>query len=148
MCEIEVFTKKGLRDMRGEHVLNDILQAGIDVKKVEYSPVYAIEGINKTQASLIGKELLSDKITESFTTERRGAKASVIKVWYKHGVTDAAGESVKKALRDLGIKNEVKVKTGHIYYISGAANKKVLEKIATSVLANTLIQEYEINEMR
>jgi len=148
--EIEVFPKKDFTNLHGAHILSDIMQACIKgIKKVEYSPVYAIDGINKTEAALIGKELLSDKITETFSIDRaRGKeKAGSIEVWFKKGVTDTVSESVEKAIKDLGINKEVKVKTGHIYYIYGAVNKQVLEKIATEVLANTLIQDYKINEL-
>ena len=156
--EIEILPKESFTDLHGAHVLGDILQAGIKgVKKVNYSPVYAMEGINKAEASLIGKELLSDKITETFfiaesSSAKKSAykskKASRIEVWYKKGVTDTVSESVVKAIKDLGIKKEVKVKTGHAFYIYGDVSKKVLEKIATGVLANTLIQDYKINELR
>ncbi|MCL2145235.1 MAG: phosphoribosylformylglycinamidine synthase subunit PurS [Endomicrobia bacterium] len=161
---IEVLPKKGFTDLHGERVLADILQAGIKgVQKAGYSPVYAIDGITKTEADLIGRETLSDKITETFfvaensiTAKGCGCKKQVsgdekahaIEVWFKKGVTDTVSESVVKAIKDLGINKEVKVKTGHIYYIYGAVGKHILEKIAVSVLANTLIQDYKINELR
>ncbi|MCL1973165.1 MAG: phosphoribosylformylglycinamidine synthase subunit PurS [Endomicrobia bacterium] len=162
--EIEILPKKGFTDLHGARVLSDIMQAGIkDVKKTGYSPVYAIDGITKAEADLIGWEILSDKITETFfitesstTAKDRGCKelssggekVHAIEVWFKKGVTDTVSESVVKAIKDLGITKEVKVKTGHIYYIYGAVGKQVLEKIATTVLANTLIQDYKINELR
>ena len=162
--EIEVLPKNGFTDLHGERVLNDIIQSGItDVKKAGYSPVYAIDGINKAEAKLIGLEILSDKVTETFFVAENsiasnvcgckkqtsgGEKVHSIEVWFKKGVTDTVSESVVKAIKDLGIPKEVKVKTGHIYYIYGAVSIQVLEKIATEVLANTLIQDYKVNELR
>ena len=158
--KIEILHKKEFTDLHGGRVLADILQAGIKgVKKAGYSPVYAIDGITKEEACLIGREILSDKITETFVIAESsnaakscgckeqcsgGEKAHAIEVWFKKGVTDTVSESVVKAIKDLGIDKEVKVKTGHIYYIYGVAGKQVLEKITTSVLANTLIQDYKI----
>ena len=154
--EIEILPKKGFTDLHGKRVLSDIIQAGIKgVKKAGYSPVYAIDGITKAEADLIGREILSDKITETFcvvdnaiTAKDHGCKkqasGSAIEVWFKKGVTDTVSESVVKAIKDLGIIKEVQVKTGHIYYIYGAVSKQLLEKIATEVLANTLIQDYKI----
>ena len=66
----------------------------------------------------------------------------VIEVWYKKGVTDTVSESVIKAVKDLGIEKEIKVKTGHKYYLYGKVSQTVLNDIATKLLANTLVQEY------
>ena len=150
MYEIEILSKTGFKNVRGEHVLSDIMQLGVkDVKKVEYSPLYKVEGaINAFEAKTIASELLSDKITESFKVTKDGdnskAKASVIEVWFKRGVTDTVAESVVKAVKDLGIDKEISVKTGHKYYLYGNISSAVLNNIATKLLANTLIQEYKI----
>jgi phosphoribosylformylglycinamidine synthase len=68
----------------------------------------------------------------------------VIEVWYKKGVTDTVSESVIKAVKDLGIEKEIKVKTGYRYYLYGKVSQPVLNDIATKLLANTLIQEYVV----
>jgi phosphoribosylformylglycinamidine synthase len=68
----------------------------------------------------------------------------VIEVWYKKGVTDTVSESVIKAVKDLGIEKEIKVKTGHRYYLCGKVSRAVLNDIATKLLANTLVQEYVV----
>ncbi|OEG71304.1 hypothetical protein ATZ36_15180 [Candidatus Endomicrobiellum trichonymphae] len=68
----------------------------------------------------------------------------VIEVWYKKGVTDTVSESVIKAVKDLGIEKEIKVKTGHRHYLYGKVSKTVLNYIATKLLANTLVQEYVV----
>ena len=150
MFEIDIFTKEGFKDSRGEHVLSDILGIGIKgVKKVDYSPFYIINGdINKSEAKTIASELLSDKITEGFKVgsgkQEKKSKNPIIEVLYKKGVTDTVSESVAKAIKDLGITKDVKVKTGHKYYLHGNASQDVLNKIAVKLLANTLVQEYKI----
>ncbi|MCA6070779.1 MAG: phosphoribosylformylglycinamidine synthase subunit PurS [Endomicrobium sp.] len=154
MFEIEIFTKKWFKNSHGERVLSDILGIGIKrVTKVEYSPLYVIDGdINSAELKTIALELLCDKIVENYVVKRHcecdlkpvvDSDVSVIKVWYKKGVTDTVSESVVKAVKDLGIAKEVKVKTGHKYYMRGKATQAVLDKIATKLLANTLIQEYK-----
>ncbi|MDR1087074.1 MAG: phosphoribosylformylglycinamidine synthase subunit PurS [Endomicrobium sp.] len=150
MFEIEIFTKEGFKDSRGEHVLSEI--SGLEIKeitKVDYAPVYIIDAdINKTEAKTIASELLIDKITEKFeissNSGSRKSKNSVIEVLYKKGVTDTVSESVIKAIKDLGITKEVKVKAGHKYYLHGNISKTALDKIAIKLLANTLVQEYKI----
>ncbi|MDR2251887.1 MAG: phosphoribosylformylglycinamidine synthase subunit PurS [Endomicrobium sp.] len=150
MFKIDIFTKKGFKDSRGAHVLYDILVIGIKgITKVDYYPVYIIDGdINKAEAKTIASELLSDKITEGFEivsgAQEKKSKNPVIEVFYKKGVTDTVSESVAKAIKDLGITKDVKVKTGHKYYLHGNASQDVLNKIAAKLLANTLVQEYKI----
>jgi phosphoribosylformylglycinamidine synthase len=68
----------------------------------------------------------------------------VIEVWYKEGVTDTVSESVIKAVKDLGIEKEIKVKTGYKYYLHGKVSQIALNDIATKLLANTLVQEYVV----
>ncbi|MDR2351456.1 MAG: phosphoribosylformylglycinamidine synthase subunit PurS [Endomicrobium sp.] len=152
MFEIDIFPKKGFKDSRGEHVLSEILDIGIKcVKKVDYSSLYIIDGdINKSEVKTVAA-LLSDKITEGFkvTSVAQEKKSknpinSIIEVLYKKGVTDTVSESVAKAIKDLGIIKDVKVKAGHKYYLHGTASQNVLNKIAVKLLANTLVQEYKI----
>jgi phosphoribosylformylglycinamidine synthase len=175
MFEIEICTKKGFKNSRGEHVLSDISGIGIKgITAIEHSTLYVIEGgIAFAEAETIALELLSDKITETYicrcekhrideflkigpsagiavsktascadSAVRPHSAFFVIEVWYKKGVTDIVSESVIKAVKDLGIEKEIKVKTRHRYYLYGKVSHIVLNGIATKLLANTLIQEY------
>ncbi|GHT47152.1 hypothetical protein AGMMS49936_07340 [Endomicrobiia bacterium] len=157
MFEIEIFNKKGFKNSHGEHVLSDIFELAIrDITKVEYSPLYFIDGdINLSEAKMIAVELLSDKITESCTVRRYSdlnsktvnlhmLSASVIEVCYRKGVTDTVVESVMKAVKDLGIDKDIKVRAARKYYLYGTVSKTVLNIIAIKLLANTLVQEYKI----
>jgi len=150
--EIEIKSKKGFSNPCGLQTNSDIAGIGIkDVKSVDYIPVYRISGdISIKDITTIASELLIDKITEVFTVkeyknpEDKKIEKNSIEVWYKRGVTDTVSESVSKAIKDLGIKNELVIKTGKKYSLKGNLNLKKLDKIATSLLANTLIQEYLI----
>ena len=151
--EIEIKTKKGFVDPQGLHTVSDIAGIGIkDILSVDYVAVYRISGdITNKQSEIIAKELLSDKITEDFSIkqynslEDKKLEKNSIEVWYKHGVTDTVSESVVKAIKDLGIKEELTVKTGKKYCLKGKnIDGSKLKKIATGLLANTLIQEYLI----
>lgn len=151
--EIEIKTKKGFVDPQGAHTVSDIASIGIkDVSDVKYVAVYRLDGdITLKQANFIAEELLSDKITEDFTIKSykslddKKTEKNSIEVWFKHGVTDTVSESVVKAIKDLGIKKEIVVKTGKKYCLTGKnVDDNKLKKIATGLLANTLIQEYLI----
>lgn len=149
MFKIEIKTKEGFKDVRGEHILSDINAIGIScVSKAQYSPLYIIEGdIDFANAEIIAKELLTDKITENYSInneEKNSFAAGSVEVWYKKGVTDTTSQSIIKAVKDLGIDKQIKVKTGHKYYLYGKISKDILNEIAVKLLANTLIQEYKI----
>jgi phosphoribosylformylglycinamidine synthase len=158
MVEIEILTKKGFKNSHGERILSEIGElATKGITKVEYSPLYLIDGdIDISQAKMLATELLSDKITEYYALRRLNSKDAnsqeplsascvfIIEVWYKKGVTDTVAESVIKAIKDLGIDKHIKVRTARKYYLYGAARQITLNNIATKLLANTLVQEYKI----
>ncbi|MDR0956402.1 MAG: phosphoribosylformylglycinamidine synthase subunit PurS [Endomicrobium sp.] len=167
MFEIEVLTKKDFKNPQNEHILSDIASMGIaSIAKVRYSPLYFICGkIRFSDVKIIASELLIDKITESYVIRRcsdldvkdvnlkMNSSASIIEVWYKKGITDTVAESVVKAVKDLNINVEVKIKVGHKYYLYSKESqttlnnnpiKSVIELIATKLLANTLVQDCKI----
>jgi phosphoribosylformylglycinamidine synthase len=156
MYEVEVCSKGRFKDPLGEHILSDIKSIGIkDIDRVGYSKLYIVDGhIGDQEADFIAGELLSDKITESYRVKSAGggrqsksiskSGVSVVEVGYKNGVTDVTAESVVKAAKDLGIDKEIRVRTGHRYYLYGKIAESVLKKITVKLLANVLIQEYKI----
>ena len=163
MFDIEIFTKNGFKDSRGKHVLSDIVSLGFNcVNKVGYCSLYLIDGkLLLNEAKLIASCLLSDKITESYNITKCDredsnyffnnsivASEAMIEVLYKKGVTDTVSSSVIKAVKDLGINKDIEVKTGHRYYLYGKLSKTVLDKIASKLLSNTLIQEYKIKSVK
>jgi len=70
-----------------------------------------------------------------------------VEVWYKPGVTDAVGDSVKKGIGDLGITGTASVKTGQVYIIDGKLDKKQIDKICSGLLANGIVQFYKIKKV-
>ncbi|MDR3071018.1 MAG: phosphoribosylformylglycinamidine synthase subunit PurS [Endomicrobium sp.] len=161
MFRIEVFMKKCFKNPKGSQVLSDISWLGIkNIAKIEYCPLYLIDGDVKIEdVEKIASELLSDKVTEFCTVSRcsdlnsinvnssvpsLSSSVSIIEIWYKKGVTDTVAESIVKAVKDLGITKDVKVKAGHKYCLYGTISRAILDTIVTKLLANTLVQEYEI----
>ena len=150
--EITIKTKKGFSNSHNVSLLNDIKAMGISgVETVDYFPVYRIiTDIDDSKITIIARELLTDKITEDFsiskyeTLDNKEIEKNSVEVWLKHGVTDTVSESVVKAIKDLGIEENVVVKTGHKYCFSGDVTVEKLNKIAKGSLSNTLIQEYKI----
>ena len=81
-----------------------------------------------------------------------------VKIRLKHGVADPEGENTKKALNLLGFSNVVAVRTIKTFIIDvkvedgdrdgSKAEERVrheVEEMCKKLLANPVIQEYEIN---
>lgn len=158
--QIEIQLKKDFRDRHGEHLRHDISDIGIkNPPNVKYSSVYKIEGdTDEKEIDKIASKLLVDPVTETYSVIRieirkaakrkksPGQNKCGIEVWFKPGVTDTVSESVVKAVRDLGIDKELKVKTGRKFVFEGNISTKNLKQIAERLLVNPMIQEYRIME--
>ncbi len=160
--KIEISHKQHIKDITAEDTEKDILDLGLKgIKEVKSILLYEIDGDFTTkEITGICKNLLTDGITQDFKVfsfekvthqknifpaSKKKNKQWLVEVWFKKGVTDTVGETVKKGIRDLGLKNEInRVKTGCKYILKGNVTKAGIEKITTSLLANKVVQEYEI----
>jgi len=153
---IETMLQNSFRDRHGEHVRQDIIDLGIaKAPKVKYSQLYRVEGdLDGDEVRAIAAKLLTDPVTDTFVIHEADggncpqnckAHRHQIEVWLKHGVTDTVADSVIKAVRDLGITKDIKVKTGHKYVFEGAITPAAVRQIAERLLANPMVQEYRID---
>jgi len=141
----EVFSKAGSVDVGGRTVLSDIKELGIDtVLDVQSARVFLIDGeFNDEFAKQVAGELLADPVCEDFhigkITPAAGlAKATVIEIHLKSGVTDPVAESVGQAIDDMGQKCE-SVRTARKYVLFGEISDKQLKKIVRR-LSNDCIE--------
>ena len=64
----------------------------------------------------------------------------------KDGFYDAAGESVKKEINDLGFKNRIRdVRFVYVYLIEGDISEAHIKKISEELLIDPVTQEYSLN---
>jgi len=111
---------------------------------VSSAQLYRVSGqLSADEWSRIAKDLLADPILNEV---REGGtvmkdKAMVIDVWYKPGVTDVVGDSVRKGIRDLNIHGVQDVRTGMRYHLEGVTRHDVAEKIALTLLVNPLVHD-------
>lgn len=147
---VEVTLKKQYRDRHGEHVRQDAIEAGVkQVRNVTAAPLYRFEGgLQESDVRRIAEQLLVDPITEQYRLHAgplpaRAGKKSV-QVWLKPGVTDTVAESVAKAIRDLGVTQDVTIKTGHVFSFEGALGTAALRTLVERLLVNTIVQEYTV----
>jgi len=142
----EVFNRSGTADVHGSAVLEGIGELGIaSVQAVQSAKVYLIAGdFDEEFAQRLGRELLADPVCEQYYIGRSGApaglaKATLIEVHLKSGVTDPVAESVMGAIADMGGQAE-SVRTARKYVLLGELTDSQTETIAGKVLANDCIE--------
>jgi phosphoribosylformylglycinamidine synthase len=148
----EIFDKENTVDTQAEQVAESIRELGITaVQAVQSAKVYLIEGdFDKNFAERIAGELLADPVCESYIIGRGKApaglaKAEIVEVHLKSGVTDPVANSVTEAIADMGETVE-NVRTARKYIILGEINEKQLKLITGKVLANDCIEDVIIGD--
>jgi phosphoribosylformylglycinamidine synthase len=143
----EVFNRAGFADVHGNRVLEDIRELGIrSVEAVQSAKVFLIEAeFDKGFAERLAKELLTDTVCEDYYIGRSGkpaglAKATLIEVHLKSGVTDPVAESVMAAIADMGVTAN-NVRTARKYILLGDIKQSQTNTIAKKILANDCIED-------
>ncbi len=152
--KIEVSYKPETPDAIGQGILQDITDLGVaGVESVHTVQIYWIEGdIHSHAIERICAELLADPVTQNYVYTRSDNHTPIqsadsvwtIEVRLKPGVTDAVGDSVLKGLRDMGIPDVQAAQTGQKYQIHGCLDQAKLETVVQQLLANDVIQLFEI----
>jgi len=143
----EVFNRSDFSDVQGTSVLEDIRELGISsVQVVQSAKVFLIEAdFDKDFAKRLAQELLADPVCEEYYIGRSGppaglAKATLIEVHLKSGVTDPVAESVMAALDDMGVKAD-NVRTARKYVLLGEITQRQTDTIAKKILSNDCIED-------
>lgn len=71
---------------------------------------------------------------------------AIVTVRYKDGVLDPQGATIQRALSDLGMNGIQGVRTGRTFELSlsTGATRDVVERACRALLANPVIESYEI----
>jgi len=142
----EVFNRPGFSDVHGNSVLEDIKELGINsVEAVQSAKVFLIQAdFDEAFAERLARELLADPVCEEYYIGRSSApaglaKATLIEVHLKSGVTDPVADSVMAAIADMGVKAN-DVRTAWKYVLLGDITSRETESITKKVLANDCIE--------
>lgn len=141
---IEISKKDGFPDPFANGLIDDIRDIGIDAKlKVQINTVFWLKGrISESEVEQAAKELLCDPVVEKFTIgfgeTEDGFKSCL--VGFLPGVTDPAGASALRGIRELGVDGILNVKTGRHFLISGDLSDIQLNLIRDKLLMNKVIQ--------
>ena len=153
---VEVSPKFGSADAPGQSLLGQIPLLGIaGCREVRVSSLYEISGrLTSAQVHQLSRDLLSDPVTQEYRIDSSATSPAFllgphwrIEVWLKPSVTDPAGESVRKAVTDLGLPAPEGVRTGAAYRLLGRMNQAQVERIAVKLLANPVIHRARVTQL-
>ncbi len=122
---------------------------GIHVNMVRTVKVFTLEGFTVEQITeLMRKSALHDPVLQTISLSPLPCNADwIIEVGYRPGVTDNEGRTARDtAALVLGIKNKnsLAIYTSVQYRLTGSLNRGEVDSIARDLLANELIQRFEI----
>lgn len=161
MYRVEVSTKEGFRDARGENIRRQVEALGVrGVRAVSVTDLYFLQGshLYAEAVSRLAHTLLHDPVVEDTAFFRLdGAKAEraeantetsrlcYVEVTLLPGVTDSVAESLLEGARMVGVNELERAATGHRYTLIGEVAEAEVRRIAEELLANEVIQTYTIN---
>jgi len=152
VSRIEVGYLPDFFDPAGDAILKRMradfgLSAATSVRVLD---VYTIDAdLADEELARVGGELLCDPINQCFSVNKPlflpPRFTSAISVSFRPGVKDNVGGTAREAIEELmGKKLQGAVYTSRHYLISGKVQKPDAEKVARGLLANVLIQKFEV----
>jgi len=155
VSRIEIGFLPGVRDALGEKTRRRIVHdLHLSVESVETIEVYSLEGdLADDFLERIAAGPLSDPVIQRYAVNSSLAERFdwLIEVGFRPGVTDNVGRTATEAVQLLlegAQKGALKVYTSRQYLLKGKLNRQEVEDIASGLLANDLIQRFEIVDGR
>ncbi|PKO20831.1 MAG: phosphoribosylformylglycinamidine synthase [Chloroflexi bacterium HGW-Chloroflexi-1] len=167
---VEVSTKPGSRDARGESIQRQAAALGVqEVQAVSVADLYFLEGdpddaaVQHLTAALLCDPVVEDahierlpapEITKSIDNpqsetcaepSRSIANRKSVEVLLRPGVTDSVAESLLEGARMIGEHRLQRAAAARRYVISGDLPDSDVRRIAEGLLANGVIQTYAID---
>jgi phosphoribosylformylglycinamidine synthase len=150
---VEISLKPTLRDARGERMKRRIIDdLNLFVESVVTIDVYTIDAaLSAEEIEKVASGPFLDPIIQEFSVGKpiRHDFDWAIEVGYKPGVTDNVGRTAREAIELLlqrKFNTEEGVYTSVLCLIKGKLTREQAEYIATGLLANTLIQRFEVKD--
>jgi len=155
ISRIEIGFLPGVRDALGEKTRRRIFHdLHLSVENVETIEVYTLEGdLTDELLERIAAGPFSDPVIQRYAVNRSLAFDFdwLIEVGFRPGVTDNVGRTATEAVRLLleeAANGGLKVYTSRQYLLKGKLTRREVEDIASGLLANELIQRFEIIDGR
>ncbi len=148
---IEISLKEQVRDARGERIRREIEDfLHLSVASVRTIDVYSIDAeLSEEQLEIIASEPLCDRIIQTYSIDKSAAQDFdyLVEVGFRPGVTDNVGRTAREAIEYVtggSLREGEGVYTSVMYLLKGDLASADVEKIATGLLCNTLIQRYRV----
>lgn len=146
---VEVALRKAVTDTQGNKTAHKIKnELGLTVDQVRIIRIYTVDGLSQAQVNqAIEAGALHDPVLHTAQTAPAATDFDwIIEVGFRPGVTDNEGRTARETLRTvLGTRNaDIAVYTSTQYLISGDLSQTQVEHIAKDLLANELIQRFQI----
>ncbi len=146
---VEVALRKAVIDTQGNKTAHKIKgELGLTVDRVRIIRVYTIDGLSQAQvARAMEAGALHDPVLHTAQTSPAAADFDwIIEVGFRPGVTDNEGRTARETLRTvLGDPGpSLAVYTSTQYLIDAILTREQVEHIARDLLANELIQRFQI----
>jgi phosphoribosylformylglycinamidine synthase len=148
---IEIGFREGIRDALGDKVARRIIEhLQIAVDRVRTIEVHTIDGaLTPAELETAAQGPLSDPIIQEYAINSglAGEFDWLIEVGFRPGVTDNVGKTAKEAIGLLPGVSPARlygVYTSRQYVINGPISRQDAENIAVNLLANELIERYDI----
>jgi phosphoribosylformylglycinamidine synthase subunit PurSL len=122
------------------------------VRGLERQDLYFLDGkISEDGRKRLASELLADPITQQAAwrtgKEKAPAGVHIIEVALRPGVTDPVADQIVRCARLIGITGLQSAATGQRFLIRGKVKPAELRILARRLLANDVIQRYEIGQI-
>ena len=147
---IEVALKNQNLDSNGFSTKQDIqddLQIN-EIDSVKFTELYYFNTqVPEDKLKQVAEKVFIDPIIQNYSLNKTIFEnfSYYIEVKLNSDVTDNVGIIAKEAMEDyLGEKIEGNIRTAKRYYFEGNVSKEILEKIAKELLANDVIETFEI----
>ena len=148
---IEIALRNNVRDSRGERIKREIEHfLGIPVDDVRTIDVFTIDSVlTEEELTKAAVGPFCDPIVQTFSIDKPSAQRFdfLLEVGFRPGVTDNVGRTAKEAIEYITgrlFSTGESVFTSVQYLFTGSLALDQVEKIATELLCNTLIQRYFI----
>lgn len=146
--------KQNIPDVQGQGVASRIKRdLGLDVRGVRLIKVYSIQGLqDKQMQQVLNEHLLHDPVLHQASLQPLARDLDwILEIGFRPGVTDNEGRVAAQCLRiGLGLDKEspLEVYTACQYLLQGDLGEEDVERIATDLLANQLIEEYRFKSKK
>jgi phosphoribosylformylglycinamidine synthase II len=146
-------------DSRSSGILSDARALGFqNLKRVECQDLYFIEGqLSQEDLQQLTLNLLTDPVTQTATWMEHPAPLTptepdtvILEVSLRPGVTDPVAEQIVRAAHELGIIGIQRAATGQRFLLRFDKTSEQIsntQSIAKSLLANNIIQHWNIGEI-